>query len=185
MTAHTDRRHLQISTTELTVGDLLAFAEDAATVVDADHPVTVTHRTGLFGPPERIAVDLDTRDSRDVILTASQPAPIPVDDEHPDLDPEVPAVDSTRCDCTVTPVVDTDPLPLFVHLVDQLPATPDGNAYVSAQDGAVWILSDDKDGMPWHVFERSGDRNFFTHDDAKQAQLIRLRDPREAEGGDQ
>ena len=97
MTAHTDRRHLQISTTELTVGDLLAFAEDAATVVDAGHPVTVTHRTGLFTPPDRIVVDLDTRDSRDVILTASQPAPIPVDDEHPDLDPDVPVVDQTRC----------------------------------------------------------------------------------------
>lgn len=173
MTAHTDRRHLQISTTELTVGDLLAFAVAATTVVDAGHPVTVTHRTGLFTPPERIVVDLATRDSRDVILAASQPAPILVDDEHPDLDPEVPAV------------VDDGPLPLFVHLVDQLPATPDGNAYVSAQDGAVWILSDDTDGVPWHVFERNGDRNFFTHDDAKQAQLIRLRDPREAEGGDQ
>lgn len=125
MTAHTDRRHLQISTTELTVGDLLAFAEDAATVVDAGHPVTVTHRTGLFTPPERIVVDLATRDSRDVILTASQPAPIPVDDEHPDLDPDVPVVDQTRCVSTVTPVLThgkTGQILTRRAQLDQLPA---------------------------------------------------------------
>ena len=92
MTAHTDRRRLQISTTGMTAADLVGFADAVREAVDGSTPVTVTHRAGLFGPPETILVEIPTLESAD--LGEGWPV-IERDDEHPDLDPEVPVVDAS------------------------------------------------------------------------------------------
>lgn len=92
MTDHTDRRSLTIRTTDMTVADLAAFVDAVRRAVPGTTPVTVTHRNGLFAPPETILVEIPTLESAD--LGEGWPV-IERDDEHPDLDPDVPVVDAS------------------------------------------------------------------------------------------
>lgn len=119
MTEHTDTRRLQIPTSNMTAADLVAFADDVREAVDGSTPVKVTHRAGIFTPPETILVEIPTADSCDL------PEIIDRDDEHPDLDPDVPVVDQTRCVSTVTPVLThgkTGQILTRRAQLDQLPA---------------------------------------------------------------
>ncbi|AKI28715.1 hypothetical protein GTE6_73 [Gordonia phage GTE6] len=119
MTEHTDTRRLQIPTSNMTAADLVAFADDVREAVDGSTPVKVTHRAGIFTPPETILVEIPTAESCDL------PEIIDRDDEHPDLDPDVPVVDPTRCKSTVEPVLThgkTGQILTRRAQLDQLPA---------------------------------------------------------------
>lgn len=67
MTEHTETRRYTLPTAEMTFGDLLNLVADLATAgVPSENRVRVTHRSGLFSPPESLIVEVPVDDLIDL-----------------------------------------------------------------------------------------------------------------------